>query len=267
MKFKISLIISFLFLLSGFQAEILADDNSNFTELDNKSSKEFIKKISSSYNSWKSVEINGKMNLESLFISPSVKIYMKKGEEVFITVRAFIGEAARLEIDRDSILIVNRMKHTYCKESLESITQITTITINDIQDIFLGRLFIAGRGTLNEKLLSYIKIYAVHEGGWLAVPKRETENDLVDYGFVVNSDYKLQELMVRPEIINSLGEISYEYKKKQTFLDFTVKHNDRNFGFGLSLDQPKWEVKPFERITFNSKYKRLGISDFLKTAF
>lgn len=236
--------------------------------LDNKEKKELIKRISADYSNWGQVELNGKLHIEFLPVSPSVKIFMNRGKELFITVRApFVGEVARVEADKDSILLVNKLKHTYCKEDLQSVARITTITLGDIQDLLLDRMFIAGRGTLNEKHASRIDFYAVEGNGWLAVPQKETDDDLITYGFVISPDYKMTQLIVQPIISDSSGEILFEKYKKNTSLDFTFKINDKTYDVGLTYGNPKWGAKPFERMEFNSKYRRLGIRDFIKTAF
>lgn len=235
--------------------------------LGEKESLELIEEITNDYTKWETTELSGSLHLPQLPISPSLKIFMRKGKELFITVRVpLMGEVARVEADTDSILIVNKLKKTYCKESLEGLTRISTVSISDIQDIILGRMFIAGRGTLNKEMLPYIDIYSVEEeGGWIVVAKRESAENLIDYGFVVNPDKRLENITVRPEHTDSFGEISYDWLKKSVDVEFTLKMNGKTMGMDLSLNEPKWNVKPFERMEFNSKYRRLGIREFIKS--
>lgn len=238
------------------------------TALGNKEKKELINKISSDYSNWSRVELNGKMHVDALPLSPSVKIFMERGKQLFITVRApFLGEVARVEADKDSILLVNKMKRTYCKEDLQGVARIATITLSDIQDLLLARMFVAGKGTLKDKYASRLDIYSVDDGGWLVVPKRGSEDNLVDYGYVVSPHYELSQLIVKSVVSDKFGEIEYGGRKKDRSIEFILRDNDREYGFTLTYGSPKWGAKPFERIELGSKYRRLGIGEFIKTAF
>ncbi len=77
---------------------------------------------------------------------------MKRGESLMISVRVPLkGEVARLEADKDSVLVVNKLNNTYVRESLEQASKLADITLSDLQDVFIGRVFIAGKGTLTKK--------------------------------------------------------------------------------------------------------------------
>ena len=51
------------------------------------------------------------------------------------------GEVARLEADKDSVLVVNKLNNTYVRESLEQASKLADITLSDLQDVFIGRVF------------------------------------------------------------------------------------------------------------------------------
>lgn len=76
----------------------------------------FLNIIISSYTPWQSVELNGKLQMERLPLTPSVRIYMEYKQKIFISVRApFVGEVGRVEIDSTQVVAVNRLKKCMCR--------------------------------------------------------------------------------------------------------------------------------------------------------
>ena len=121
--------------------------------------------MTADYKDWKTVELNGRITSIKFFIKPSVKLFMKRGESLMISVRVPLkGEVARLEADKDSVLVVNKLNNTYVRESLEQASKLADITLSDLQDVFIGRVFIAGKGTLTKKDGKRADLYADGDG-------------------------------------------------------------------------------------------------------
>ena len=53
---------------------------------------DILKDMTADYKDWKTVELNGKITSIKFFIKPSVKLFMKRGESLMISVRE-IGRA------------------------------------------------------------------------------------------------------------------------------------------------------------------------------
>ncbi len=78
-----------------------------------------------SYTDWTQLRMSGKLRISSLPVTPSLKLYMKKGQELTISASAIlVGEVFRVELNRDSLFIVNKLKKVYCKESGEKLREI-----------------------------------------------------------------------------------------------------------------------------------------------
>lgn len=102
------------------------------------------------YTDWQTAEISGKLRMNKLPISPTIKIYMKKGEEISISVRAsLLGEVGRIEIAGDSVIAVNKMKRVYCAESISGIKYDYPDLIADIQSLLLARAVVLRAGELS----------------------------------------------------------------------------------------------------------------------
>mgnify|MGYP002908447808 FL=1 len=53
----------------------------------------FLNALAASYTPWSSVQLDGKLRMDKLPVSPSVRIYMEKGKKLYISVRApFVGD-------------------------------------------------------------------------------------------------------------------------------------------------------------------------------
>ena len=222
-----------------------------------------LKSITDAYSSWSSAEMSGKITSIKFFIKPSVKLYMKRGAELLLSVRVPLkGEVARLEADRDSLLIVNKLNRTYLHESLETVSRIADVTLSDIQDLFLGRLFIAGRGTLSKKDGKRVDIYQ-KGSDWLVVPSEQHEASLVHYGFSADDKGRALLLMISSMVDESNAELDYTYKGKQRTLEFTLERKGRPFGLTVEFDAVKWGAKGFERIGIPKGYEQLSPREFM----
>lgn len=121
---------------------------------------EMIDSITSRWLPWNSVSISGKLKMAGLPVSPSMKIYMKRDSALFISLRApFMGEVGRAEILGDTIMVVNKMKKTYVKESIEKALDHYPGGLADLQDLILGRIVIPGKGLLESGHSPQLEIY------------------------------------------------------------------------------------------------------------
>ena len=120
------------------------------------------------------------------------------------------GEVARLEADKDSVLVVNKLNNTYVRESLEQASKLADITLSDLQDVFIGRVFIAGKGTLTKKDGKRADLYADGDG-FLVVPSGQPEDSMFRYGFNAYRDGRVSLLMVSSFMEDAFGQIGYDY--------------------------------------------------------
>jgi len=65
-------------------------------------------------------------------------------------------EVGKLIITADSLYAVDKVHKRYIAEKVSILTSGIPVTVSDVQDIFLGRPFIIGQGTLSEALKSQV---------------------------------------------------------------------------------------------------------------
>lgn len=227
--------------------------------------KNALKAITAGYSDWGMAEISGKIAVDGLPIKASFKLWMKKSSAMMLSVRApFLGELARIEADTDSLLLVNKRGRTYCKEAIATFAETAGINLLDIQDFFLGRVFIAGSGTLTQRDAKYTDIYAQEEG-WLVIPS-VPDDAIATYGFLAGSDGHTETLMLYSELLNAQAQLDYTYGRNgSTSLDVAAERGKKKLHFLLEYGAPKWGASPMESFTPDSGYRRTGIKEFMRS--
>lgn len=225
------------------------------------------------YNDWESVELNGKLYMEKLPLNPSVRIYMQRNNEISISVRApFIGEVGRIQIAGDSILAVNKMKHVFCLESLQGIQYDYPDIIGELQSLLLSRAVIFQDGELSYQNAEFVDIFPLQDdtaqeytNGWtLTFPKGRTDIDDFGYTYRLGPEGFVNNLSVALQSADVALAMDFTYQSSKTDLSVTAFKDDTpKFSIRLALDYPKWNANPMSPIKISSRYKRVGIGDFI----
>lgn len=225
-----------------------------------------IVKAVETYNKWNSVAINGKLHLDNLIINPSLKIYMENGVKIMISARVpFKGEVARIEIDTVGILAVNRLKKTYCRAEKGDVLKEMPLSIDDIQSLLLGRLWIAGSGQLTAASAPEMA-YSPEDDCIVCVPKEQPFKGYAQYGFTIGYDSCLQAFYASATNSNLALLIEYVFKDKGKYecnVQWSDSHN-ANAGFGMTFDTPQWDAEPMEPWLYSPKYKQVELTEILK---
>lgn len=220
--------------------------------------------ITAGYTSWEKISISGKLSSDMLPLSPSVKIYMERGNLVVMSISApLVGEVARIEMDRDVLLVVNKFANTYTTASIEEIEPMCPGGLDALQNMLLARVNILGKGELTKKLARDIEIYDKEGSDWLLLPNQELETaDYVYYYLIGKEKCELARFMVMAE--NAAAGCSYTYNTKNTTLDFEALFGNKRFAASLKLNLPDEKVKPLERIELGKKYREVSRSQILR---
>lgn len=230
-------------------------------------SRRIIDSISSSYVNWDIASISGKLKMNGLPLNPGVKVFMKRDSCVIISVRApFMGEVGRAEIAGDSILVVNKMKKTYVKESIATIMSYCPVTVSDIQNILLARPVIVGCGILSPQLAENVEIYPDPEDGYSLIPSQNVELEDFNYGYLIDGLARVSALMVIPSANPETAVcVSYDYGSKGYDINVIYESADRTQGGTLELDYPRWDGSPVDPVKLNNRYIRMDFPDFMKS--
>jgi hypothetical protein len=226
-------------------------------------------KILPNYTDWSNVEFSGKLVYKKLPINPTVKIYMERNTLMQISIRApFVGEVGRIELTPDSLLAINKMGKTYCRESLSAVESVLPNAISYLQNLFLARVSVMGSGELSESNAAGMCFIDDEQGGWLIVPtscEEDTILSLPTYGYAVSSNGRTSAMMLNLEIKNIMATVQYTYANSSMDIDLSVSLPSKEIDASLDFDSVKWGGSRMSEISLTNKYKKLGIKEFVKS--
>lgn len=228
-----------------------------------KESKTVLEKIAKSYSNWGKVGLNGSLSTDFLPIKVTLKVYMERDKSMFLSVVApLIGEAARMELDMDSLVLVFKMKNIYCAVDSKGIEKIWPNMISDVQSMFLGRAFVWQKGMLTVRNLKDLDIYRAPESSqYLAMPSGEPG---IGYGFGFYPDLSLKSLVAQAGSDSNMiiFEYSWPGEKKMT-IDVEAAVDSHNYKANIYFDAPQWGAKPFDRFVPGPGMRRVSLKEFL----
>ncbi len=136
---------------------------------------------------WQTMQTGGNITLNAgSSFSSSVQVRMVRDEAIYISLRPVLGiEVGKLLITGDSLYAVDKVHKRYIAEKVSLLTSGIPVTVSDVQDMFLGRPFLIGKGTLNEALKS--QVTAAAEGVGLTLAANEQYKG---YGYSFTFDKK-----------------------------------------------------------------------------
>ncbi|MDE6026901.1 MAG: DUF4292 domain-containing protein [Muribaculaceae bacterium] len=218
------------------------------------------------YGDWSSVQLSGKLHLESLPVSPSLKIYMKRGKELTISASAIlVGEVFRAELTEDSLLIVNKLKKIYCKESGDKLRQIYPTLCEEVQSLLLGRMIVPGNGPLSVANIDKVNIEMEND-------IRKVMPELGDFPIEVGACYlldgegKLSDLIVEGDAGKRLFSLNYAWKGNGgSDIHVSLQRKNRPLDIDISLDSPKWDASPLSPCKIGKGFRKVGLQEFFKS--
>lgn len=224
--------------------------------------------ISNAYDSdWDQLSMEGKLSFDGLPLRPTVKIYMKRNESIIMSARASIfGEVARIELNRDSLTIINKHSKTYNSQPIATYLSSFPNAIADIQDILLGELAIPGHGRLTPELAAASSwIYIPQQGATMLYPGADLQIQGADFGFLLDpSDWHLESFALALQNAKAYIETSYEYGELGWTLLFDISLGEKPYHGSLELSYPDYQPTPLEFTRINDKYRKLDIHKLLK---
>lgn len=140
------------------------------------------------YADWNEVTMPVRLTLtEPKSLNLSARATMKRGQYINMSVRMLGFEVAALWLDTDSIHIVDRYHKAYFSAGVAKAFGNAGLTVNDIQDLLLGRGFLAGPagGTFTTALAPFLTLHSQPEGVMI-LPTQKPRN--FEYGFVLAPD-------------------------------------------------------------------------------
>lgn len=246
------------------ETTISADDDPK--PIPNKQKKELIDSITKSYSNWKNISLSGKLSSSMLPVSASVKIYMEKNKLIVMSISApIMGEVARLEIDEDRVIAVNKLKSKYSTLEMEEISTFCPGGLEAVQNLLLGRISLLGTGQLKSSDADLLDIYKTEYGDWLLLPNNQLASADYIYLYLINmNNLLLDKFMVMTQDGSPVGECDYEWSKKDYTINFLVTLRGKPMEMKLKLNSPDSSAKKLNRIDLSNKYREVAPKDLVK---
>ena len=243
--------------------------------------------ISGQYDSWKSASWQGKVRTDMLPLSPTMKVYMECGKRTSISLRVpIMGEVARIEVDKDSVLLANKMKRVYWSAPMAEVSKILPDFLNESQELMLGRGVAIGKGLLSKKMAGDVDVYGIPGGGFLVVPELPEEMEGFNYGYAFDDYGRMIALSVSRgkteaeeadkaagdmaagagDSLSFAADIDYDsedaYSGAKALLHIQMK--GKNMTATLEVGKTECGGKGFDRFIPGRNYRRVGLRECLK---
>lgn len=220
---------------------------------------------------WRTFKSGGSVEIGSgsKSLNSSMQMKMIRNKSIYVSVRPMLGiEAAKMVINGDSILLVDKLHKRYILEKASLLTNGIPVTVGALQDIFLGRAFELGKGSLTQELKDDFTI-SVKDNKVVLTPKNQFKG--FDYNFVYDGRNNIVSLNVIP---SSAGTSTYSvtYSKVQGSVagkvageaSVSTKLNGNSLKLNLEYKDMQWNESFTIDTNIPKNYKRIEGKDIMK---
>lgn len=229
-----------------------------------------LQEVAASYRNWDSFSSSGKITLSgAASISSSMQIKMVHNKYITVSIRPILGiEAAKVYIDNDSAVVVNKLNKTYTSLPLSQFSHILPVDITTVQDIILARIFSVKDGALSVDNLKKFDISAELDD--FIVTSRKKQNDF-SYAFSLNNAKQLTSLTVSPSASSKKYTANYSgyddgaigTPASNIKLSTAIKGKDITFEMYLNPSKNKWDNNSDESFSIGKNYRKVTINEFI----
>lgn len=270
----LSLLLIFAVSFPAFSQELLG----------NKDRDNAVKEIVSGYKNWNAAAWQAGVRTQMLPLTVTMKVYMKRGELTLISLRApILGEVGRIEIDKEKVLLINKMKKRYWEKPMAQINALVPNATEALQSLMLGRVVVLGSGELSKKNGSLTEIFNVPDAGWLIVPQLPDGIEGGAYGYAVDYYGQLTDFVLtagdddsaadsasgtslastsRLKNISAMADINYD-RKGDADAVISLKYGNINLSATVDVDAIEWGAKGFDRLQLSSSYRKSSLKECL----
>jgi opacity protein-like surface antigen len=221
---------------------------------------------------WSSLKTGGNAKIDAggKSLSSSMQMRMQRGKCIYVSLRPMMGiEVAKMVIFDDTILLVDKIHKRYMLEKASLLTGGVPVTVGNLQDIFLGRAFELGKGSLTQSIKDDFTLEDM-DGGKVRLKPREQFKGF-DYNFVYDKQNNILSLDVSP---TKAGASTYSVAyadvkgtvagKVATSLKVSTKMNGRAFTLALEYKDLKWNEDFTVDTAAPKKYTRVEGNDIMQ---
>lgn len=220
--------------------------------------------IAAGYEPWTELSLSGKLQSKMLPVTVNVKVYMVRDSLFVMSLSAFLmGEVARIEIDNEAAVIVNKLNDTYTALAVSDLENLCPGGLALMQNMLLGRISIVGKGVLTGSDASDVEIYDLDESLWALIPNQDFENAPYVYYYNVWKDSGLLQQFGVMTQDSGEATCSYSWDARQYALEMQAILRGRTVNATLRMDYPDAKPKPLAR-TDVKRYRQVSPHDIMK---
>lgn len=230
-----------------------------------------LRTLISSYGRWERVKVPVSLRLrQPKNISIGGTLVMECDKSIHLSLRYFGFEIGMLNLTADSILVVDKVNKRYAAERIAAFLGGADVTIENAQNVLLGRVFALGEKRLGTESFRNAEMEAVSSGSWLLHPRARLNG--VDYGFLFSPLDILNALMIQTaghepvEITYSLptstvhgpvcGAVNVKYPSGKIPIDASIEMN---------TDKLRWDSEvEIPRVALSPKYQKIEATQIAK---
>ena len=215
---------------------------------------------------WQTLQTGGNIKLTAgSSFSSSIQMRMVRDQAIYISLRPVLGiEVGKLIITADSLYAVDKVHKRYIAEKVSILTSGIPLTVSDVQDIFLGRPCIIGKGTMGEG--NKAEVTVTREGSTITLSPSEHYKG---YGYTFTFDKgRITSLDIVPQ-----GSTTAAYQVKYSDVRGTETGNiahgidakatveNKKMAFSLTYKDIDWNGKVKIDQNIPTNYKRMSAKD------
>lgn len=221
---------------------------------------------------WTSYKCGGhaEISIGGNSLSSSMHMRMLRGQAIYVSMRPVMGiEVAKMVISGDSILLVDKVHKRYILEKASLLTNGVPVTVETLQDMFLGRAFELGKGSFNQSLKDDFDVERSSDGNVTLKPKHQFNG--FEYNFLYNPQGNILSLDITP---TNAGASTYSVTyanvkptvagKVATEVNVSTKINGRAFVLALEYKDLKWNEDFKIDTQVPKNYRRLEAKDIMQ---
>ncbi len=153
--------------------------------------------LASDYGEWERLRVPVTLRLSSpKKMSVSGTATLIRGKSVHMSMRVFGMEVATLYLTNDSVVFVEKFSKYYVAERLDHLLSGFPVTIDNVEDLLIGRAFVLGENRLRPTMVDKVKLMSDgNTGGWIMQPP--TVSSIGAYSFRFTGGNTLDELRIK----------------------------------------------------------------------
>ncbi len=229
--------------------------------------------MSTTFLNWNTLQASGSVELDGgVSMSSSMQMRMIKGKSIYISIRPFgLVEVAKIMITGDTLIVVDKLHKRYLCENVKLITGGIPADVNTLQDIFLGRPFVLGAGTLSAQNAELFNTSPTANGGHLLTPIKQYKE--FSYRFSFDSKQHILSAEVVPAQAvagNSAYAVNYSNVKCTMAgnvaqnIHIATQLNAKDFTLNLKYSNLSWNgAVKIDTTLPGKKYKRVAGTSLL----